>query len=186
MPLLSGWSPRAIYRLFFALLLIAGICGGASPSPLSEYDVKAAVLVNFARYVEWPASAFHYAADPLVICVLGTDPFGHVLDEIAAGKSVDGRALVIRRITDTKSTGICHILYAGSTERKLLDAVSSALPLTGVLSVGEAGKAGSDAMVLTFTKEDGKLHFTVNMQAADREQLRLSSRLLGLASRVSR
>lgn len=168
--------------------LLTGICAGAgaAPPPVSESDVKAAVLVNFARYVEWPAGAFRDAGDPLVICVLGQDPFGHMLDEIVAGKSVDGRALVVHRIPDTKNAGGCQILFVGSCDRKLLNSDSGAFRGSGVLSVGEEGNAQSDNLVLTLTKEDGKVHFTVNMQAANREQLRISSRLLGLASKVKK
>jgi hypothetical protein len=174
-----------ISRFIFALVLTAVTGVGASPS-LSEFDVKAAFLVNFARYVEWPPEAFHDFFEPLLICVLGRDPFGRALDDMVAGKSIEGRPVAVRRIQDARLSGACRVLFIGSPEHKPSLDAPGASPESGVLTVGEADGPVSRAIVISFTMETGKVRFTINMEAADREKLRLSSRLLGLASSVKR
>jgi hypothetical protein len=175
-----------ISRVIFAISLAAGICAGALAPTLNEYDVKAAFLLNFARYVEWPREVFRDLTDPLIICVLGRDPFGHILDDMTVGKAIDGRALAVRRITDARNAGGCRVLFVASADRRLPFVLPDASLPSGILTVGEAGSQGASDMVISFTLEEGKVRFTVNMEAADREKVRLSSRLLALATSVRR
>jgi YfiR/HmsC-like len=175
-----------ISRLIFAVLLAAGICGAAPAPAINEYDVKAAFLLSFVRYVAWPPEVFRDLTDPLVICVLGRDPFGRILDDMTAGKAIEGRSLVVRRITDAKNAVGCRVLFVASADRKLAFALPDASLESGILTVGETGNQVASGMVLNFTLEEGKVRFTVNMEAADRERVRLSSRLLALATSVKR
>src|SRR5258708_34362438 len=85
---------------------------------MDEYQVKAAFLYNFARFVEWPADVFHDPSDPFAICVLGQDPFGHALDDVVAGKKIEGRAFAVRRISAPRQAVGCRILFVSSSEPK--------------------------------------------------------------------
>jgi hypothetical protein len=101
-----------------------------------EYQVKAALLCNFARFIDWPAEAFQKPDVPLSICVLGEDPFGRALD---AGKAIRGRFLAVRRIADARLTAACHILFIGSSTGKRVLALLPAARQPGLLTVGDAG-----------------------------------------------
>src|ERR1700722_2798032 len=85
---------------FLVLLLVLAASSGAASAPPREYEVKAAFLYNFARFVEWPSGTFSSPKDPLIICVLGQDPFGTDLEETVKGRTAGDREIVIRRLKD--------------------------------------------------------------------------------------
>ena len=85
---------------------------------MDEYQVKAAFLYNFAKFVEWPPEAFKTPKDPILICVLGHNPFGNALEEAIRGKSIEGRAFAFRQVSDAESANACQILFVGSAESK--------------------------------------------------------------------
>lgn len=170
--------------LIFPAILVSEIRAQSPLTEADEYEIKAAFLINFSQYVEWPPEAFRDSSEPLSICVLGRDPFGSTLDQMVTRKVVGGRPLVVRRLSDAKNAGSCRVLFAGSSERKSL--ANGALTAIGVLTVGEEGSPSSDGAVISFSLQSGKVRFTIDMAAAQRANLRLSSRLLGLASSVLR
>jgi hypothetical protein len=175
----------ALRRLSFALILTGRlIAAGHAEGPSDEYQVKAAFLYNFAKFVEWPREAFQSQGEPLVVCVLGEDPFGRTLDDIVAGKRIDGRALVVRRTSDARQVKGCRMLFVSSSEPRSVLSVLAALDESGVLTVGEADSAASEGMIINFILEGGKIRFAINTAAAEREKLRFSSRLLSLATIV--
>lgn len=148
---------------------------------IDEYKVKAFFIYNFARYVEWPSQSFKTAKDPVVICILGQNPFGSVLDQAIAGKVADGRPFLIRQISDVPPAGACHILFVNSSERKRFRSMAGSLKGCGVLTVGETQSFTDDGGVITFKLEDGGVRFDINVDAAAQEHLRISSKLLSLA-----
>ena len=172
-----------IFRLAMTMILMSGP-GGAAQSASNEYDVKAAFLVNFASFVEWPEGSFQRPDDPILICVLGQDPFGRALDDVAAGKSVSGRPITLRRLADPRNAPGCRILFIHSLDRRKTPFLSQTLPAEGVLMVGEEDGLCPELMIINFTLEKGRVRFSVNLEIAERERLQLSSRLLGLASSV--
>jgi hypothetical protein len=152
---------------------------------VDEYQVKAAFLYNFAKFVEWPAEAGG-APEVLTICVLGRDPFGQALDDVIAGKIIAGRPLALRRLTDARHTGGCSILFISSSENiRSLSSLKSD-EKRGVLTVGEAGNATAECVAIKFTLEGGKIRFEINLAEVQEEKLRLSSKLLSLATVVRR
>ena len=172
-------------RLSFALILTANLITAAHvEGPPEEYQVKAAFLYNFAKFVEWPQDAFQNQSEPLVVCVLGEDPFGRTLDGIVAGKKIDGRALVVRRTSDARQVKGCRMLFVSSSEPRSVLSVLAALNESCVLTVGEAASAASEGMIINFILEGGRIRFAINTAAAEREKLRFSSRLLSLATMV--
>jgi hypothetical protein len=173
---------RLSFALFFAINLIAiRLSAGDPVRPLDEYEVKAAFLYNFAKFVEWPADVFEDPGKPLVICVLGKDPFGPALADVVAGKKIERRSVDVRRISDPARSKGCHILYVSASEDKHVLPVLAAMNQRGVLTVGESDSATSDGMIINFTLEDRRVRFVIDTNAAQREQVRVSSRLLSLA-----
>lgn len=167
-------------RLKFAIILgttfILGIQG-----QVNEYQVKAFFLYNFAKFVEWPAQSFKAANDPFVICILGPNPFGTSLGQAISGKVVAGRPIVIRQIADIQPGYNCHILFVHSSEGKRFRSKGGSVNGSGVLTVGETDGFTGDGGVISFKLEDGTVRFEINVNAAGREDLHISSKLLSLA-----
>jgi hypothetical protein len=172
-------SRAAVFGLIFALTSF-GVEGRQEQS-VDEYRVKAAFLFNFAKFVEWPPEVLQDPSDPFAICVLGHDPFGRALDDIVAGKKIDGRAVAVRRISDPRQSVACRILFVSSSEPKRVLAVLAAMNQVGVLTVGESGNATAEGMIINLTVEDGRVRFGINMDSVGSEKLRFSSKLLSLA-----
>ena len=152
---------------------------------VNEYQVKALFLYNFARYVEWPAQSFKAANDPIVICILGQNPFGGALDQAISGKVVAGRPLVVRNVSDIQS-GNCNLLFVDASERRRFRSMAGRIKGSGILTVGEVQGFTDDGGVINFKLEDGKVRFEIDVDAAGREQLHISSKLLSLAQIVKK
>jgi hypothetical protein len=172
-------------RIAKLALLVLGLTGArASTETPLEYQVKAAFLFNFAKFVEWPAQSFKGPQDPISICILGKNPFGDALAGAVHGKTVDGRALAIRQVDDAKEACDCNILFVRSSERKRSRPVLDAIAGRGVLTVGETDTFTSDGGIINFKIDGARIRFQINIGAAERERLRISSKLLGLAEIV--
>ena len=151
---------------------------------INEYQVKAVFLYNFARYVEWPLQTFKAANTPVTICILGPNPFGTALEQAVAGKEVEGRSFVVRQISDFQQGGRCQMIFVSSSERKRFRSMAAGIKGSGVLTVGETQGFTADGGVMNFKLEDGKVRFEIDVDAAAREHLRISSKLLSLAQIV--
>jgi len=169
-------------RLKF-VVFVGGVCALALRGQINEYQVKAMFLYNFARYVEWPPQSFRAPGDPIVICILGQSPFGNSLDQAIAGKAIDWRTFVAREIADVQPGG-CQILFVTAAEKKRFRAAALRIRGSGILTVGETQGFTGDGGVLNFKLDDGKLHFEIDLNAAAREHLHISSKLLSLAQIV--
>lgn len=151
---------------------------------VNEYQVKAAILYNLAKFVDWPGDAFADPLAPLSVCVLGADPFGTVLDDTLRGRMVGRRVVVARRLAEV--AGGCHVLFVANSERKRLAAILDRLRTESVLTVGEAdGFAEQGGMIGLLTDGD-RVRFEINVDAAEHARLKLSARLMALASSIRR
>lgn len=150
----------------------------------SEYQVKAAFLYNFAKFVEWPPDAARDSSDPITICIIGQDPFGTVLDEVVRGKTVSGHRLVIRRSKPGQSWKGCQIAFISFSEGKDLPSILESSKRSGVLTVGETEGFAQRGGMINFVVEQERVHFEVNVEAAERAGLKISSKLLSLAKIV--
>ena len=148
------------------------------PAP-SEYQVKAAFLYNFGRFVEWPPQPRPPSA--FTICVLGQDPFGPVLDELIKGKSIQDLKVVVRRPERVEDAGDCRILFISSSEDARLAHILAALRGHSVLTVGEAERFAHRGGMINFRLEGSKVRFEINPHAAEYAGLTISSQLLKLA-----
>lgn len=167
--------------LGFVMALANGLAASAPQQPIGEYAVKAAFLYNFVKFVEWPSDTFKKPYDPFSICILGEDPFGRSLDDIVAGKSIEGRPLAVRRLLSVTQLAGCQVLFVSSATNKRFLSVLSTITIPGVLTVGDSDAASDAGVVINFKLDGGKVHFDIDLEAAEREKLRISSRLLSLA-----
>ncbi len=151
----------------------------------SEYQIKAVFLFNFAQFIEWPASAFAEASSPLVIGVLGDDPFGEALEQAVAGEKIANRPLVIRRSQKLHDLQSCHMIFVARSENERLGSILKELRGTGVLSVGETEVFARAGGIIAFLMEGNKVRFAINPEAAAHERLRVSAKLLKLARIVA-
>jgi len=153
----------------------------------SEYLIKAGFIYNFAKFVEWPSAAFAQPDSPIVIGVLGTDPFGSVLDRLVQDKKIGQRGFVVRRykwgkdLKDLKDLRDCKILFVSASEKAHADEIIQLVKWLPILTVGETPGFAEHGGVIRFTVEDNRVRFEVNVDAAHQADLNISSRLLTLA-----
>lgn len=176
---LQRWEALLIRGLLVALLLIGGRReAGAQASAAKEYQVKAVFLYNFAQFVEWPSTAFPEPQTPLVIGVLGEDPFGAYLDETVRGEAVNSRPIVVERYRRVEEIKLCHILFISRSEADRLEKIITVLRGRSILTVGDIDDFAKRGGVMRFVTEKNKTRLRINLEAAKAAKLTISSKLL--------
>ena len=160
-----------------------------SPARLSaqtslEYQVKAAFLLNFAKFVDWPPAAFANSESPIAICILGKDPFGRSIDDLVQGEVVSGRKLIVRRISQAPAAQTCQIVFTEQTGKDTAELLSSLGP--GVLTVGEGDDFVRQGGIIGFLIDSRHVRFDIDQKAAELADLKLSSKLLAVARAVQK
>lgn len=172
-------------RAFLMPALVAAMFLPVSAmAQVDEYRVKAAFLYNFAKFVDWPAQAFKTPTAPIVICVLGPSPFGNTLQQTISGRVAAGRSFTVRQLSDPALSTSCQILFVSSSQCKQFRQISARLKGAGVLSVGEVEGFTAEGGIINFKVEDGRVRFAINVAAADYADIRISAKLLSLATVV--
>ncbi len=156
-------------------------CAAAQGESAGEYELKAAILYNLTRFVEWPPTAYPSPQAPTVLCILGRDPFGESLPSMVSKQTPNGRPVQIRHVRNDKEVGGCHVLYISSSERKQVVQILSTAAGSNILTVGEIAQFAARGGMIQFGLEDKEVRFDVNLEAALRAGLKISSRLLVLA-----
>jgi hypothetical protein len=190
-PLLTqeGTPARILYPLIAMLvcMLLGSLTLGQGAPPTrggraSEYEVKAGFLMNFLRFIEWPTPPAGQAQEPFHICITGDDPFRDMLDRLVKGEIVNGRPIVVRRISRWQDP--CELLFVSASVRdafRILDQAG-----TGVLTVGETPGFLKDGGIINFVVEDRRVRFDIDLMNATKGSVRISSRLLSVARTVLR
>lgn len=175
-----------IRALTSCLCLCVGLVAvpAAQRRPASDIEVKAAYLYNFTRFTVWPPR--QAAAAPLAICVLGSDPFGGVLDATLKGVTVQGAAVVPRRVADARDAPACHVLFISASEERRLDAILAALGHADVLTVSDMPQFAARGGMIQFVNQGGRVRFEIALAPAHDAGLSLSSELLRVAAAVRR
>jgi hypothetical protein len=179
---MSTFLALSLAPAILAILPILAPCRSAraAASP-SEYEVKAAFLFNFAKFVEWPAWTFEQAKGNVIFTILGDDPFGPALERIARDERVQGRPIIIKRVRRPEDVGHSHILFirhrAGSGLEQLIRSVSAPYRLV----VGEDDLFAERGGCIGFFFEQRRIKFAVNLAATGRAGLKVSSKLLTIA-----
>lgn len=171
-------APAAVLALL-ASLAPAGLRAEEAGTPV-EYQVKAAFLFNFTKFVEWPDDVFQENG-PLRLCILGADPFGGSLDGIVRGETVNGRPLAIERHRELADLSACHLLFVSRSERARLREIFEAVDGDSVLTVGDSPGFLAAGGMIELTLEGSKVRFAIDQAKAERSRLKISSKLLRLA-----
>lgn len=177
-PRRTKFKRRCAPRWWLLFILLA--LGAADAEETVEFKVKAAYLLNFAKFVEWPARKFAAPDSPIIVGVWGQDPFGNILDDTVAGRTVDGRKFQILRITEPDGATNCHILYISLSERLRDARVIPEMQKHHVLTIGESDPFLAEGGIIRFHRHEDKVRFNINPQAAERAGLKISSKLLQL------
>lgn len=180
--------PRINIVLLLALFL-AGPAGQMKaqirPPAFNATQLKAAFLLNFGQFVKWPPEAFTNDDSPVIIGILGADPFGPLLDELVRSEKVEKRRLEVvrfRRVEDIKTT---HVLFIGASETSRIEEILRALDGKPILTVGETEGFARRGGMIRFLTENRKIRLRINLEAARENQIQISSKLLRPAEIVS-
>jgi|SRR5690242_4333354 YfiR/HmsC-like len=170
-----------IVACFLALAMTAAAQSARAP----EYQVKAAFLYNFAKFVEWPAQALPGSSAPFRICVLGHDPFGDSLTSIVQGKSITGHPIAAMGLPSAAEVRSCHVLFISHSDPEILKPALERIRGLPILTVGESADFLPLGGMINFVLEEDRVRFEINLEAAERHHLKLSSKLLAVARVVN-
>lgn len=180
-----GSKYRALLHVAVALsLLIVSLPLPAQTPVAAEYRAKANYLANFPSFVEWPVEAMPSGNAPFLVCVFGEFSFGTSLAELTRGITVHDRRLEIRWVRKAQELSACQILFVSRSERTRYNQALDAVRGKTVLTVGETPEFLHAGGILSFSSQQGTIQFDVNLAAADKAHLKISSRLLALARHV--
>jgi hypothetical protein len=189
------WLARtATLTLLAASLSLPQFAAQPAEDPL-EYKVKAAFLLNFTKFIDWPDDAFANTESPIAVCIMGDAPLRVTLNQLAAGELVKGRRIAVRTLSEPPAPKYCQVLFFTALEKdsrplsgvshEQLPAVLSASGL-GVLTVGEGENFIRDGGMIALVLEDNRVRFEINQGAAESAGLKLSSKLLSVAKAIAR
>jgi hypothetical protein len=149
-----------------------------------EYRVKLAFLYNFAQFVQWPADTFPDSGAPLSICVAGDNPFKGEIEQSLSGRTIGGHPIEVRRLNPEEDPHACQMIFVRASEMKAAPRILASSKGSSTLTVGEAKGFAERGGIINLTREENKLRFEVNIDAAAQTRLKISSKLLALAKIV--
>lgn len=150
--------------------------------PDPENQVKAVFLFNFTQFIEWPATAFPNENAPMILGILGRDPFGDYIDQTIRNERAGTHPIIVRRFNRVSDVDACHILFISTKNEAEMNAILSTLKGKSILTVGDSEDFMKEGGMIGFYTEGKKLRFMVNPGRADAERLRISSKLLRVAT----
>jgi hypothetical protein len=179
-------ATRRKWLLWLAGLWLAGGWAVAAESPegVSEYQVKAAFIYNFTKFTDWPTNAFTSADAPLVIGIVGEDPFGKTMDDVVRGEVVRDRPLVVKRLRPGEDFRSCHVLFISRSEKDHLRELLGQLKGRPVLAVGDTSGFAEQGGTVNFVLVQKTVKMEINQAAAAAAGLQISAKLLKLARLV--
>ena len=178
------WTSAGTWCVVCGLLLLGALRVSAQTTPSREYQVKAVFLFNFAQFVEWPPAAFASANSPIVIGVLGENPFGAYLDETVRDEKVNNRPLEVQHYRHVEEIKTCHILFISASETDKYEQILARLQERSILTVGETDGFATRGGMIRFLTEQNRIRLRVNVGAAKAAGLTISSQLLRAAKIV--
>ncbi|MBI4664250.1 MAG: YfiR family protein [Verrucomicrobia bacterium] len=176
---MAGWISLFVWLL--AAAHSARPVPGAALASAKDHQIKAAYLFNFAKFVEWPKAVFADASSPITIGVFGRDPFGGDLELMVRNKTAGGRKVEIKRFEQTEGLAACQILFIPAVEEDRWPEIFAAIRNSTVLTVGETARFIEEGGIISLTPAGKKVGITIDIDAAERARLVLSSHLQNLA-----
>ncbi|WLI91346.1 YfiR family protein [Massilia sp. R2A-15] len=182
------WLPAFVAGAVLLALFCFNAVGAQSGADVAnlERNVKAAFLVKFLGYVDFPENAAPTAGEPLVIGVLGDDAVAEELSRITAGRGMNGRQVAVRKLRQGEAPGKLHLLFIGDDDAAGIERALASVRQQPVLTVTETGRNLRLDSVINFRVIDERVRFEVSLEAAEKSNLKLSSRLLAVAYKVQR
>ena len=188
------WREGSIQRCLkvtakpLAIVIFLFFIGGFAPPQkklaVGEHEIKAVFLFNFAQFVEWPPEVLPDPNSPIIIGILGKDPFGAFLEETIQGEEVNGHPLVIQHYSNVKQIKSCHILFIHPSLTPRLDNILNALKGKGILTVSDGSDFIKQGGMIRFIKESNKIKLQVNLSVVKSSDITISSKLLRLSEIV--
>ena len=170
------------HRIARLLLLGISFSRFCAAQAFNEYQVKAAFLYTLTRFIEWPSQSFSGPSAEMTVCTLGGDPFGKHLDDAIRGKIVEGHPVAVRRLTDRSGAAQCHLLFIAPSEQYRMRSLLSLVYAPGLLTVGDSVDFASQGGIVELRLEGDHIRMIVNLTAAEQAKLKISSRVLSLAT----
>ena len=149
-----------------------------------EYQLKSAFLLNFTQFTDWPTNTFTTSNAPIVIGIIGTDPFGKILDDTVRNETVNGRRLVIQRYQRLEDVDACHVLFIPRSEFRQLDRIVSGTRSKPILTVSDIEGSASRGVMIHLVTENNKIRIRINTDSVAEAHLTISSKLLRVAETV--
>ncbi len=176
--------------IIFLLLFSAWTCvlpvstaGAQETDAAVEYKIKAAFLLNFAKFINWPEESFTGDEQIFNVCVLGENPFGSALTAIES-RTVGNRKIALHYVDDVQQAGSCHLLFISASEKNNLNNIHKALADRTIIMVSDIDGFASSGGIIEFVTKDNKLAFKINLSRAREQGLEINSALLNLATEV--
>lgn len=157
---------------------------GSKTDTLTEYQVRAAYLYNFVKFVKWPGSAFESDSQPIIIGLFSGNQVEEELQKIIRNRTIDSRSIAIRTLENPQDAAVCHVVYFGDIERRHQIATINLIRKKPILTISDAGYFCRIGGMIQFNIEDNKLGLAINRKAADAAQLEISAKLLRVAQIV--
>ena len=184
------YDSRSLNRL--DLLMILAVCFILSLAPHArpqtqmpdEYQIKAAFLYNFAKFIEWPNDSSMQRNEPFIIGLFGEDPFNAILSKKIRGRTIQGHSIMVQRFYKVKEIRACQVLFINSSEKKRFKEILRHINRSPILTVADVDDFSAIGGMINFIIVKNKIRFEINPQAAEKNGLKISSRLLKLAKIV--
>jgi hypothetical protein len=175
------WWPYVLVVLVNICLPVSTPDARAQAAASPEYQLKAAFLFNFAKFIDWPTSSFASPRSDFSICILGVDPFGRAMEDLLQDKTIADRHVSVERLHQVAEARRCQMVFVSASEKSRVREVLDGMKGTNALVVGETDGFASAGGAIQFAIEDNRVRFLINTDAADRAGLKVSSKLLSLA-----
>lgn len=170
---------KAVIFLLVGFSFFTQLSYGQKPAP--EYQVKAAFLYNFTRFIDWPTTAFRSPTSPFVIGIIGDDPFGGYITEIVKGEKVGNHPIIIQRYHNTRDIINCHMLFVNPPATARVKDIVTLIGRRSILTVSDMENFTAYGGMVNFYKENNKIRFEVNVASSRSAHLEISSKLLTVA-----
>ena len=177
--------PRKWWRLVAPVFLSLAGTQALAEAGVRDYQVEAVYLFNFTQFVEWPSAAFADTHKPIIIGVLGDDPFGAYLDETIRGETVGNRPLVVKRYRRVEDIEVCQVLFISRSEAQHLQPIIDRLKDRSILTVSDADGFTQFGGIVRFVTQGNHVRLRINAEAAKAAGLRISSKLLRVAQSIT-
>ena len=174
--------PRGLTLLTVALLLCSSAAAAHAQSSADESGIRAAMLLNISRFIDWPAWKMGPDHPQFVVCILGSDPIAPYADHLLEHQSIATKQTAVKHVSATDNLSNCHLLYTSLADRKVLARMQPELNKNAVLTVSERSNTLSTDQIVGLPAVEDHVHIEINLNLAQRSSLQISSRLLRLAT----